>query len=69
MEIIKDLRVLKAIGKRCNIKFDEEYKYCIDYNGTTTDKSDLWVNGFNYNNNKYILKFFDGCFHPYLVKI
>ena len=58
MEIVRDLRVLKAIGKRFNLEFDKKFKYCLK------DESE-WI--FIYKNKQYELKFFDGCFYPFLI--
>jgi hypothetical protein len=59
MEIIKDLRKLKKFEKNFNMKFDKTFKYCINQG--------------NYSNisNKiegYQLKYFSGCFYPYIIK-
>ncbi len=67
MEIVKDLRILNAISKRYFISFDPTYKYCInskDHNGL-----DLFYYKIFYNKNIYRLKYFSGCFYPYLVKL
>ena len=66
MEIIRDLRILNAIGKRYHLKFDSQFKY---YTG------DAYVNAlgqylplrFEYKTKVYKLTYFDGCFKPFLT--
>lgn len=63
-EVITDLRILNAIGRRYNLQFDKEYKYCIEDN-------DSWgrcLSRFEYKGNKYKLQYISGCFYPYIVK-
>lgn len=58
--IIKDRRVLKAISNRTGWIFDTVYKYCV----TGDDNRIL-----HYKDEMYKLKYFDGCFYPYCVKL
>jgi len=66
MKVIKDLRILNAIGKRYHLEFDTQFKY---YTG------DAYKNGLNqylplrfeYKNQVYKLTYFDGCFNPFLT--
>lgn len=60
MQVITDLRTLKAIGKRFNLQFDKKFKYNIglDFYGTI-----------EYKGRKFKLKYFDGCFYPYLIEL
>jgi len=62
-EIVTDGRVLNALVKRGLInEWDKIHKYINDYN--------YGVNlNVIYNNNKYIIKYFDGCFSPFVCKI
>ena len=62
-EIVTDGRVLNALVKRGLInEWDKIYKYINDYN--------YGVNlNVIYNNNKYIIKYFEGCFSPFVCKI
>lgn len=60
MQIVRDLRILNAIGKRYNIKFDKDWKYIL---------SDYDTKIIEYKGKKYEQKFFDGCFNQYLVEI
>ena len=66
--MIKDLRVLKAIGKRYGLEFDKCFKYYVGnvYN-TKTGKSTNEI--FIYKNKGYKLKYFSGCFHPFLIEV
>ena len=57
--IIKDLRVLKKIEKKYNMEFDKSFKYCTKIGNFINDYTS--VGG-------YRLKYFDGCFYPYLVQ-
>jgi hypothetical protein len=59
MEIIKDIKTLNAISKKQNLKYDKKYRYITDYNFLRTT--------FLHNNKKYKIKYFDGCFNPYLI--
>jgi len=58
--MITDARILNAICIRYNMKFDKKYKYI------TEDNNISW---FDYKGSLYKLKYFDGCFHPYVIKI
>lgn len=58
--IIKDLRTLKAIAKRYNLQFDKVYKYNIGKDFYKT---------IEYKNRKFKLKYFTGCFYPYLIEL
>ena len=62
-EIVIDGRVLNALVKRGLInEWDKIHKYINDYN--------YGVNlNVIYNNNKYIIKYFEGCFSPFVCKI
>lgn len=71
MEIIKDLRTLKALEKRYKyLKIDKKYKYI------TSDITEL-ENEMLKKHNDFILilndkiytyKFISGCFNPYIVE-
>lgn len=62
-EIVTDGRVLNALVKRGLInEWDKIHKYINDYN--------YGVNlNVIYNNNKYMIKYFDGCFMPFVCRI
>lgn len=59
MQIIKDLRILKALEKRSDWRFDREFKYC------TSGENNKVI----YKNKTYKLKYFSGCFYPYCIEI
>ena len=61
MKIVTNKKIIKAIEKKYNLKFDYIYNYCISQNADTSKK-------YYINNKEYILKFVDGCFYPYLIK-
>lgn len=64
MEIITDLRILNAIGRRYNLVFDKQYKYCIKDH----DSWDRCLSRFEYNGGIYKLQYISGCFYPFIVK-
>ena len=66
--VINDLRILKAIGKKYNLDFDKDFKYYIG-NAYLDNKGNSLFNVFEYKGKKYELKYFDGCFNPFLVEV
>lgn len=58
--VIGDSRILEVISRRYGMKFDRNYKYCIKDNG---------INELKYKGNNYKLRYTDGCFYPFLVRI
>ena len=64
MQIVKDLRILKHFEIKHGLKFDKTFKYNIN-NGWDFD----YFKTYTYKGNQYKLKFFDGCFNPFLCKI
>ena len=61
-EIVNDCRVLKALKNRNYIKaYSKTHKYIDEY--------DYMLTAFKYNNNDYVIKYFDGCFMPFVCKI
>ena len=61
-EIVNDCRVLKALKNRNYIKaYSKTHKYIDEY--------DYMLTTFKYNNNDYEIKYFDGCFMPFVCKI
>lgn len=65
MKIITDKRTLNGIKKAGYIK---EPKYCSFPRVDWTEKS-CWLYGFEYKNNKYKFKWFDGAIYPYLITL
>ena len=62
--IIKDLRILNRIGKKHGIVFDRKFRYATDSNKIEHHykaREELQKDG-------YDLKYFDGCFYPFLIK-
>lgn len=55
MEIVKNLNTLKSLEKKWGMEFDRTYRYCTN-------------EGLFRGDGKYKLKYFDGCFYPFLVK-
>ena len=66
-KIITDARILKAIKKRnLIIDYDKNHGYIDEHNCYNSNKS---INEFYYKNELYQIKYFDGCFNPYVIKI
>ena len=66
-KIISDGRVLKAFKNRgFIIDYDKNYKYIDEHNYYNSDKS---INEFYYKYELYKIKYFDGCFNPFIIKI
>lgn len=69
-EIVNDSRVLRGIERQTGLKFDRDFKYCTDYKHYKQQGiEDPFVQGFDYKGSHYRLRFYDGCFCPYLVKM
>ncbi len=62
MKVIKDLRVLKAIVKK------SKYKLTIDKRYKHLSSGDI-ITPIRYKGKKYISKYIDGCFYPYIVEL
>lgn len=60
MKIIKDLRTLNKLAKKFNLSIDKEYKYILNDYSLQTER-ELKKEG-------YKIKFFDGCFYPFICK-
>ena len=61
-KIVNDCRVLKALKNRNYIKsYCKTHKYVDEY--------DYMLTSFKYNNNDYVIKYFDGCFMPFVCKV
>ena len=59
-EIVTDGRVLNALVRRGLInEWDKTHKYINDY-----DETEII-----YNNDTYIVKYFEGCFSPFVCKV
>ena len=62
-KIVNDCRVLKAFKNKGFIKdYDLQFKY-IDCN------FEQFLYEFKYKNNTYKIKYFDGCFNPFVIKL
>jgi|TARA_R110000803_G_scaffold112660_7_gene181067 hypothetical protein len=68
MKLIKDLRVLNAISKRYSLDFCNIFKYYIG-DAYKDSKDNYLPKVFNYKSKAYKLKYFDGCFNPFLIEI
>jgi len=57
----------KRLAKKFSLTFDEKFGYCIS-DAYKNDKGEYHPPYLYHNGIKYGLKYFDGCFHPYLVR-
>lgn len=64
---VKDLRVLNAIAKKYALEFDRIFKYYIG-NPYKNANGDHLPHYFIYKDSVYSLKYFDGCFNPFLIE-
>lgn len=66
MKVVKDLRKLNAIAKKYSLNFCRKYKY---YEGDPyyNSKGESLPYEFPYKGKTFKLKYFDGCFNPFLV--
>ena len=65
-KIVTDGRILNALVKRGLIdEWDKIHKYINEYKMDRLGSENEII----YNNNKYIIKYFDGCFMPYVIVI
>lgn len=67
MNIIKDKTSLKAIAKKYSLTFCSIFGY-YEGNAYNNDKGEYLPNYFEYNGRVFKLKYFDGCFNPFLVE-
>ena len=71
MEIIKDLRLLKRMQKNGHITLHPQTGKTVTWYG---QKSKAWYVDdatsyvFDFEGQRYELKYFDGCFYPFIVK-
>ena len=66
-KIVTDGRTLKAFKNRDYIKdYDKNHKYVDSYDYFNSDKN---IDEFNYKNDKYAIRYFDGCFMPFVIII
>lgn len=62
MKVVKDLRVLKAIIKRSvtELKVCSKFRYI---------EQGVIITPVEYKGKKYVTRYFDGCFYPYIVEL
>lgn len=65
-EIIKIKSIINGIAKKYNLTFCPIHKY-YEGNAYNNDKGETLPNYFSYRGNVYELKYFSGCFNPFLV--
>ena len=61
--VVKNLRTLKRIGKIHGCVFDTKFRYCTD-----NKIEHNWKARQALRKDGYDLKYFDGCFYPFLIK-
>ena len=73
MRIVKNLNTLKAMANRGLIEFHEHTGTKINglYGGNSFTCYYVWdgKSNFQYKGQNYGIKYFDGCFCPYVVKL
>ena len=73
MEIVKNLNTLKAMAKRGLVEFCDQTGFKIRglYSRDTFTCYYVWEgkDRFEYKGQSYGIKYFDGCFYPYVVKL
>lgn len=69
-DIITDWRILKAVAEKYGLEFDREHKYYIGDTYKNNRDEDLFFmeRDMELNGIHYELKYFDGCFNPFLIK-
>lgn len=60
IRIVNDGRVLRGLANKCGFKYDKTYKYITHISWEAERK--LKALG-------YSLKYFDGCFCPYVIQL
>ena len=69
-KIITDSRILKAFKNRNYIKdYDKNHSYVDAYDCYNCKDYKKIVTEFNYKNDNYAIRYFDGCFSPFVIKI
>lgn len=63
MSVIADGRILRAIARRYGLTFDPVHKYCTAAKSAAAD-----LVKYPYKGEVYKLKYFDGCFYPFLIR-
>ena len=58
--IIKDGRTLKALARKFNFEYDRKFKYI-------TNDDNIYYNQ-DFKNQGYFIKYFSGCFYPFICK-
>ena len=82
--IVRDMRTLNAMAKRGLIKLDNATGETVWWNGQSSkayyidgygDKANRkWsdsdgCSAFEYKGERFTVRFFDGCFYPFVVKV
>ena len=68
MEVIKDNKIIKGIAKKYHLEFCPKYKY-YEGNAYNNTKGETIPTYLSYGAKIYQLKYFDGCFNPFLIDI
>jgi hypothetical protein len=67
-EIITANNIIKGISKKYHLAFCSKFKY-YEGNAYNNSKGETIPMYLNYGSRVYKLKYFDGCFNPFLVDI
>ena len=68
MDTIKDMTTLKAIAKRYHLEFCPKFKY-YEGNAYNNSKGETLPQYFPFKGRIFALKYFSGCFNPFLVDV
>lgn len=58
--ILKDKEIIEELSKKYNFTYDKKIYCLLTYNWNLTKKKMM------YNNKKYHLQWFFGCYHPFI---
>ena len=68
METVTNNSIIKGIAKKYHLTFCPKYKY-YEGNAYNNDKGETLPTYFCYGAKIYELKYFSGCFNPFLVDV
>jgi|CXWL01.1.fsa_nt_gi hypothetical protein len=74
MKVIQDMTVLKAMQRRGLIRFHEDTGKLVGQLFSNRKAKAYYIDGgprtvFDYDDSRYQIKYFDGCFCPFVVEI
>ena len=71
MEQVKNMNTLKAMAKRGFVQLDGDTGSIVSWYGLCFRTYYVWdgKSSFEYKGKRYITKYVDGCFKPYVFKL